>query len=170
VGCHRGNDSYKILSFSEDPSVLSGSDPILGHKFILLHNGVGYARRSFVSSKRPKHATGRNASRCISQCGISSLYSSMAVFFRSVLMQPMKFTQHVEKILDEIAKVQPMNKEQKDAESSRLREFFRNIQACNYFVARLNPGKNRVLDLVQAYGAALKPSDILNDDPHPFHY
>jgi hypothetical protein len=85
-------------------------------------------------------------------------------------MQPMKFTQHVEKTLDEITKVQPMNKEEKDAESSRLREFFRNIQAGNCFVARLNPEKNPVLDLVQAYGAALKPSDILNDDPHPFHY
>ena len=85
-------------------------------------------------------------------------------------MEPMKFTQHVEKILDEIAKVQPMNKEEKDAETNRLRKFFRNIQAGNYFVARLNPKKNPVLDLVQSYGAALKPSDILNDDPHPFHY
>ena len=39
MSCHHGSD-YKIISFSEDPTASSGVDPILGHKFILLHNGV----------------------------------------------------------------------------------------------------------------------------------
>jgi hypothetical protein len=48
MGCRRG-DSYKIVSFSEDPSVSSGSDPILGHKFILLHNGVRIVAHCWVT-------------------------------------------------------------------------------------------------------------------------
>jgi hypothetical protein len=51
TGCHREN-GYKIVSFSEDPSVSSGSDPILGHKFILLHNGGRIVAHCWV----PEHA------------------------------------------------------------------------------------------------------------------
>ena len=51
VSCHRENDSYKVLSFSEDPSVSSGFDPILGHKFILLHNGVRIVAHCWI----PQH-------------------------------------------------------------------------------------------------------------------
>jgi hypothetical protein len=51
VGCRHGND-YKIVSFAEDPSVSSGIDPILGHKFILLHEGVRIVAHCWI----PQHA------------------------------------------------------------------------------------------------------------------
>ena len=50
-GCHHSRNDYKIVSFSEDPSVSSGYDPILGHKFILLHNGVRITAHCWI----PEH-------------------------------------------------------------------------------------------------------------------
>ena len=50
-GCHHSRHDYKIVSFSEDPSVSSGYDPILGHKFILLHNGVRITAHCWI----PEH-------------------------------------------------------------------------------------------------------------------
>lgn len=52
AGCRHphGND-YKIVSFSQDPSVSSGPDPILGHKFILIRNRVRIVAHCWI----PEH-------------------------------------------------------------------------------------------------------------------
>jgi hypothetical protein len=50
TGCGHSDD-YKIVSFSEDPSVSSGRDPILGHKFVLVHNKVRLVAHCWI----PEH-------------------------------------------------------------------------------------------------------------------
>jgi hypothetical protein len=92
-------------------------------------------------------------------------------------MPPMKVEQHIEMVLGEIRKFLPMTEEERNNESDNLRIALKKIQngASPFTMAgdkrlRLNPAQERKQALVENYLEALKPSDILNDDPSPFHH
>jgi len=91
-------------------------------------------------------------------------------------MPPMKIVQHVEKVLGEIQEFLPMTEQERANEIDCLRRAFRLIQngASPFSMAgekrlRLNPAQERKQALVEDYLKSLKQSDILNDDPSPFH-
>jgi hypothetical protein len=50
VGCRHSNE-YKIIGFSEDPSISSGLSPTLGQKFIVTHSGVRFVTHCWI----PEH-------------------------------------------------------------------------------------------------------------------
>jgi hypothetical protein len=91
-------------------------------------------------------------------------------------MPPMKIEQHVETVLSEIQKFLPMTEEERNNEINCLRTALKMIQndASKFAMAgekrlRLTPAQERKQAFVEDYLEALKPSDILNDDPSPYH-
>jgi hypothetical protein len=83
-------------------------------------------------------------------------------------MPTLKASEHVRIVLGKLDQIRKLEGDERTQATVTLYHLFKKIQEGAYIVAPLYPESDRLTATVEEYRKALKPEDVLDDDPGPF--